>query len=69
MDWLPHIVVKADKDAVPATAATALKTFSIGFSEHTATVHYVGTSTAQYKSSVRTGVLKVDISLSSMIIR
>ena len=46
MDWLPHIVVKADQDAVPATAATALKTFSIGFPEHTATVHYVGTSIA-----------------------
>ena len=46
MDWLPHIVVKADQDAVPSTAATALKTFSIGFPEHTATVHYVGTSVA-----------------------
>ena len=49
MDWLPHIVVKADQDALPATAATALKTFSIGFPEHTATVHYVGTSTAVQK--------------------
>ena len=46
MDRLPHIVVKADQDAVPSTAATALKTFSIGFPEHTATVHYVGTSVA-----------------------
>ena len=46
MDWLPHIVVKADQDAVPSTAASALKTFSIGFPEHTATVHYVGSSAA-----------------------
>lgn len=46
MDWLPHIVVKADADAVPATAATALKTFDIGFPSHKAVVHYVGTSTA-----------------------
>ena len=49
MDWLPHIVVKADQNAVPSTAASALKTFSIGFPEHTATVHYVGTSVAVQK--------------------
>ena len=46
MDWLPHIVVKADADAVPSTAASALKTFDIGFPSHKATVHYVGTSPA-----------------------
>ena len=46
MDWLPHIVVKADTDAVPSTAASALKTFDIGFPSHKATVHYVGTSAA-----------------------
>ena len=46
MDWLPHIVVKADQDAVPSTAASALKTFDIGFPSHKATVHYVGTSPA-----------------------
>ena len=34
MDWLPHIVVKADADAVPSTAASALKTFDIGFPSH-----------------------------------
>ena len=44
MDWLPHIVVKADEDASPTTAASALKTFDKGFPEHTAVVHYVGTS-------------------------
>ena len=44
MDWLPHIVVKADADASPATAASALKTFDIGFPSHKATVHYVGLS-------------------------
>ena len=46
MDWLPHIVVKADEDASPTTAASALKTFDKGFPEHTAVVHYVGTSPA-----------------------
>ena len=46
MDWLPHIVVKADQDSVPSTAASALKTFDIGFPSHKATVHYVGTSPA-----------------------
>ena len=49
MDWLPHIVVKADQDAVPATAASALKTFDIGFPGHKAIVHYVGLSDAVQK--------------------
>jgi len=44
MDWLPHIVVKADADASPTTAASALKTFDIGFPGHKAVVHYVGLS-------------------------
>ena len=46
MDWLPHLVVKADQDSGPSTAASALKTFDIGFPSHKATVHYVGTSPA-----------------------
>ena len=42
MDWIPHIVVKASKDACAATTTTALKTFETGFPGHKATVHYIG---------------------------
>ena len=43
MDWIPHIVVKASKDACAATTTTALKTFETGFPGHKAVVHYIGT--------------------------
>ena len=42
MDWTPHIVVKVEEESSAQTAVTALKTFSTGFPEHKATVHYIG---------------------------
>ena len=42
MDWLPHIVVKAEDDASVKTATTALRTFDTGFPGHKATVHCIG---------------------------
>ena len=40
MDWLPHIVVKAEDDVSIPTSVTALKTFSTGFPDTKATVSY-----------------------------
>ena len=37
MDWLPHVVIKAEDDACVKTATTALRTLHIGFPDQTAT--------------------------------
>ena len=42
MDWLPHIVVRAQDDVSIPTSITALKTFSTGFPDTKATVHCIG---------------------------
>ena len=38
MDWLPHVVIKAEHDACAKTATTALRTLHVGFPDQTATV-------------------------------
>ena len=44
MDWLPHVVIKAEDDACVKTATTALRTLHIGFPDQTATVHLISQS-------------------------
>ena len=41
MDWLPHVVIKAEHDACAKTATTALRTLHVGFPDQTATVHLI----------------------------
>lgn len=44
MDWLPHVVIKAEHEACAKTATTALRTLHIGFPDQTATVHLISQS-------------------------
>ena len=41
MEWLPHVVIKAEHDACVKTATTALRTLHVGFPDQTATVHLI----------------------------
>ena len=41
MEWLPHVVIKAEDDACVKTATTALRTLHVGFPDQTATVHLI----------------------------
>ena len=44
MDWLPHVVIKAEHDACVKTATTALRTLHVGFPDQKATVHLISQS-------------------------
>ena len=48
MDWLPHIVVKAEDDVSIPTSVSALKTFSTGFPDTKATVHCIGAKASDF---------------------
>ena len=48
MDWLPHIVVKAEDDVSIPTSVAALKTFSTGFPDTKATVHCIGAKASDF---------------------
>ena len=41
MEWLPHVVIKAEDDACVKTATTALRTLHVGFPDQKATVHLI----------------------------
>lgn len=49
MDWLPHVVIKAEHDACIKTATTALRTLHIGFPDQKATVHLISQNPAIIK--------------------
>ena len=36
MEWLPHVVIKAEHDACVKTTTTALRTLHVGFPDQTA---------------------------------